>query len=247
MNIVEHSIKKYNVNMKRVKLSIQWIFFAIACLVPVIEIGTFCFGYSLEIKRELGFSIVLMLTSICVVVWNSVCKNNNGNKGAIIMALITPLSLFNVWIIAFDNFNIWVVLSLWISAGCSYFLTVKYGKPVVLKIITLVLSVLITVPIVVFTITGIVFNDFGRVTVVKTIESPNGNCYAQVIDNDKGALGGDTIVDVYEKKEFDGVVFKIYKTPKTVYTGSWGEYENMNISWENDDCIVINSKEYEIK
>jgi hypothetical protein len=32
--------------------------------------------------------------------------------------------------------------------------------------------------------------------------------------------------------------------PKQLYLGEWGEYETMDIYWKNDDCLVINGKEY---
>ena len=37
-----------------------------------------------------------------------------------------------------------------------------------------------------------------------------------------------------------------YGKPQTVYIGEWGEFKNMRIYWKNDECLVINSMEYEI-
>ena len=70
---------------------------------------------------------------------------------------------------------------------------------------------------------------------------------AQVIDSDQGALGGNTIVDVDEKGSFNLLLFRIEKKPQRVYLGEWGEYEGMQIHWKDDDCLVINSVEYELE
>jgi hypothetical protein len=75
-------------------------------------------------------------------------------------------------------------------------------------------------------------------TVMQTLPSPGGTHEARVIDVDEGALGGSTIVEV----ERNGWRAR----PKRVYVGEWGEYETMEIYWKNDDCLVINGKEYSV-
>lgn len=140
-----------------------------------------------------------------------------------------------------------MVTSAFISAGCCCLLTVKHGRPVVLKIATLVLSGLMVLPIGYFCFIALIFGNIGQNTVVQTVESPSGKYYAQVIDSDQGALGGDTFVDVYEKSGINTIIFKIEKKPQRVYSGDWGEFENMQIYWKNDGCLVINSAEHEIE
>ncbi len=102
-------------------------------------------------------------------------------------------------------------------------------------------------PIGYFSFIALIFFNIGQNTVVKTVESPSGKYYAQVIDSDQGALGGDTFVDVYEKSRINAVILKVEKVPQRVYTGDWGEFENMQIYWKDDGCLVINSNEYEIE
>lgn len=80
-------------------------------------------------------------------------------------------------------------------------------------------------------------------TVVMTLESPEGGYFVQVIDNDQGALGGATIVEVYESQSFLGR----HKKVSRVYTGEWGEYRTMEIYWKDEHCLVINAVEYRIE
>lgn len=62
-----------------------------------------------------------------------------------------------------------------------------------------------------FDFIALIFGNIGQNTVVQTVESPSGKYYAQVIDSDQGALGGDTLVDVYEKSKINAILFKIEK------------------------------------
>ncbi len=82
---------------------------------------------------------------------------------------------------------------------------------------------------------------------MKTLYSPDNMYYAQVIDSNQGALGGDTHVNVYENREIDAGFFKIRKKPQMVFFGDWGAYEKMQIYWKNESCLVINSRKYDIK
>ena len=163
------------------------------------------------------------------------------------MAIITPLSLINAVFYIFKCSQICVIVSVLLSAGCCCYLTVKYGKPLILKVVALVLSALIILPIGFFSFIALIFGNIGQNRVVQTVESPSSKYYAQVIDSDQGALGGNVLVDVYEKSKINAILFKIEKKPQRVYFGDWDEFENMQIHWKDDNCLVINSVEYEIE
>lgn len=80
-------------------------------------------------------------------------------------------------------------------------------------------------------------------TVVQTLQSPEGTYFAQVIDSDQGAMGGATIVEVYQSQSFLGRHKKVGR----VYTGSYGEHKTMQICWKDDHCLIIDGIEYPIK
>ena len=52
-------------------------------------------------------------------------------------------------------------------------------------------------------------------TVVKTVKSPDCSYYAEVIDNDQGALGGATYVNIYENKVYFFGFFAVQKKSST--------------------------------
>ena len=234
--------------MKKAISILICLLFSLTILYPAGIIITAGFGYSFELISVSAFAIAIAAISVCIVVLDFICKNTlENNTIRILLAIITPFSLINAVFYIFACPQIWVIASVLLSAGCCCYLTVKYGKPLALKIVALVLSALMILPIGFFSFIALIFGNIGQNTVVQTVESPSGKYYAQVIDSDQGALGGDTLVDVYKKSGINLILFKIEKKPQRVYFGEWGEFNNMQIHWKDDNCLVINSVEYEIK
>lgn len=234
--------------MKKAISVLICLMFVLTTLYPVGTLIAACVGYSFELISISAFSVAIAVLFLCVVILDLVFKNKPDNKIIqILLVILAPLSLINAMLYIFECPQVSVISSVLFSAGCSCFLAVKHGKPLALKIVALVLSALMVLPIGCFSFIALFFGNIGQNTVVKTVESPNGKYYAQVIDSDEGALGGDTIVDVYKKSEINLILFKIKKKPQRVYFGDWGDFENMQIYWKDNGCLVINSVEYEIK
>jgi len=234
--------------MKKAISVLMCLLFSLIILYPTGVILATCFGYSFELISVSAFTIAIDVLCVCIVVLDLICKSGSKNKTVqILLAIITPLSLINTVFYIFESPQIWVIEGGLISVSCCCYLTVKYGKPLPLKIITLVLSALMIFPIAFFSFIALIFGNIGQNTVVQTEKSPSGKYYAQVIDSDQGALGGDTLVDVYEESGINAFLFKIEKKPQRVYSGEWGNFKNMQIHWKNDNCLVINSVEYEIE
>ena len=234
--------------MKKAISILMFLLFVLTILYPVGVTITACLGYTFDLIRVSAFAIVLAALSVCILVLDLIAEGTRKNNVMeILSAVITPLSLINAVFFIFECSQIWVIASVSLSAGCCCYLTVKYGKPLALKIVALVLSALMILPICFFSFIALIFGNIGQNTVVQTVESPSGKYYAQVIDSDQGALGGDTLVDVYKKSGINLILFKIENKPQRVYFGDWGEFENMQIHWKDDNCLVINSVEYEIE
>ena len=207
-----------------------------------------CFGYKFELYSYSAFAIVTALLSVCTVILSIAAKGTAENGVVkVLFSLLAPLSFINAVFYMLESCGIWVVASVFICAGCCCYLTIRHGKPPALKITALVLSALMVLPVCFLGFMALAFGNIGQKTVIQSVESPDGAYYAEVIAGDQGALGGDTLVDVYENTEIDALVFRLSKKPERIYHGDWGEFENMEISWKNDNCLVINSVEYEIE
>ena len=234
--------------MKKAILILTCLLFSLTIIYPACVIIAACFGYSFELTGVSAFTIAIATLSACIVVPDLIYKNALENNAiGSLSVIVTPLSLINAVFYISECPKIWVIASVLLSAVCCCYLTVKYGKPVALKIVALVLSALMILPICFFSFIALIFGNISQNTVVQTVGSPSGKYYAQVIDSDQGALGGDTRVNVYQDCGINAILFKIEKKPQRVYFGDWGEFENMQIHWKDDNCLVINSVEYEIE
>ncbi|MBQ8210749.1 MAG: hypothetical protein IJZ35_09220 [Clostridia bacterium] len=220
--------------------------FVIIILLPLCVILSSCFGYTFELTDYSVFAIITAILSVCTTVLHIISKKTiESETSKVLFALLTPLSLENTFFYIFkcDNVTIWIAICMAICTVCSCCLTAKHGKPLTLKIICFVLSALSVLPTVFF---GLMAN-IGQNTVIQSVESPNDTYYAKVIDSNQGALGGNTLVDVYESRIIDAGIFKIQKKPQLIYRGEWGEFEDMEIYWKNENSLIINSVEYTIE
>lgn len=234
--------------MKKASSMLIYSLFALTVLYPAGFLITACFGYSFELISISAFAAVIAFLSACTVVLDLIFRATVKNQA--LLSVITPLSLLNAVLYIFMCPQILVIASVWFSAGCCCFLTLKHGfpgKPLAITVVSLVLSALMVLPIGFFSYIAFLMGDFGQNTVVKTLDSPSGEYYAQVIDSDQGALGGDTLVDVFQRRGINLLLFKIEKRAQRVYWGEWGAYKHMDIYWKDDHCLVINSVEYEIE
>ena len=163
------------------------------------------------------------------------------------MAVFTPVSLINAVFYIYACPQAWVIVCSLITAVCAFCLTVRHGKPLSLKILALVTSILLILPLGSLGLAALLLGNVAQNTVVMTLPSPGGDRYAQVIDSDQGELGGNILVDVYTKGDLDLLLFKVSKKAQRVYVGEWREYETMDIHWKTNNTLVIDASEYRIK
>lgn len=234
--------------MKRI---ISILIYTLCVLCLLLPLGTFlcsCFGFTFTIFSVPAFAFIVASLAVCLVVLDVVSKGAIKSKVLrALMAVVAPFSLILAvfFVVLCDHYHALVFISEMLFVGCCCFFTIKHTKPLALKIVSLILSGLMAYPIGLFSI--FLLFPLGQNTVVQTVESPSGTYYAEVVDSDQGALGGDTVVNVYENWEINLLLFKIEKKPQMVYWGDWGEFQDMEVYWKDDHCIVINDTEYKIK
>lgn len=234
--------------MKKIVSVCICLLLTLPTILPLGMLVSTVFGYSFELTSIFAVSVIVAVISVFTVISSIISKDTIFNKGTIILSYILfPLSFINAVIYIFESGQLSVTICVLVSAVCCFFIMIRNIMSKISKIIVSVLFSLMTSFVIFFAFMMLTFGNIGQNTVVKNIESPNGNFYAQVIDSDQGAFGGDTLVNVYEKREIDTFIFKLKDKPQRVYLGEWREYESMHISWKDDKCLVINSVEYEIE
>lgn len=234
--------------MKKIVSVCVCLLFALTTILPLGMLVSAICGYTFELTNVLAVSAIIAVISVSTVIFSIISKDKTINKGIMVLSyILLPLSFINAVIYIFESGRISVAVCVLISFVCISFLSIRNIMLKRRKIIVSLLCALMTVFVLFFAFIMLMFGNIGHNTVIKNIESPTGNFYAQVIDSDQGTFGGDTLVNVYEKREIDAFIFKLKDKPQKVYLGEWREYESMHISWKDDKCLVINSVEYEIK
>lgn len=234
--------------IKKITLILHYVLFSFIALLPVGKLITGLFDYTFELISIPAFAIVIALLAICTVIFSIILKDPIYDRGFnVLLGFLTPLSLINTVVYIFEYIDVLVIVSCFICALCCFALTMMHGEKLLLKIVAIVLSALMVVPVGFIGFIALTFGRIGQNTVVKSVDSPDGTYYAEVIDSDQGALGGDTLVNVYEHKGINAILFRIEKKPQRVYFGEWGEFMDMEIYWKNNNCLVINSTDYEIQ
>lgn len=220
------------------------ILIALVLLLPVGTIAAALFGYSFELRNYPIQAGLTALTAITASILTSLACGSLAKPLKVLFCLFFPISMVISSVYILKCCNIWVAISMTIVIFCFGYLSLRFGQPLVLKIFAWSLSVVMILPVGFILFIGLVFGSIGQNTVVQTVESPDGNHYAQVIDSDQGALGGDTLVVVHENSGIRTFLIEITKKPQRVYIGPWGEYMGMSIWWKNENCLVVNGTEY---
>lgn len=250
--------------MTKIKITIYLLFF-LTILIPIIRLILLWFdigfnkGYIIEFTYALVYEIILAIISIKVLIIfcvnefkvkdNISFKDNISNNRAIqiVLFLNCPLSFINsIFIFAYGPETRWQILFLLIYSSCCLATTLFFSRPIALKVISLVISFLPAGITWLISFISLIFIGFTSRTVMNTIDSPSGKYYIEVIYADAGATGASTLVEVNEKYKIDLVILKITKKSRIIYNGRLNEYKNMEVYWKDDNCAVINSKEYMI-
>lgn len=234
--------------MKKAVWIMSCLLFFLVTVLPVGIIVCACFGYAFELGNYLIFAVVTALLAAATVLLSIGAKGGIENKGAgVLFAWLTPISLVNAVFYIVVCHDVWIALCMLVCFLCCFCLTGIHCKPLSLKVSFLLLSALLVIPVGFFAFLMLFFGNIGQDTVVQSLQSPDGAYYAEVVSHDEGALGGSTVVNVYENKRFDIGILKIYKKPKLVYYGDWYEWKNMEIYWRDNGHLVVQSVAYPIE
>ncbi len=225
-----------------------YVLFGFIVLYPVFLILCSIIGYKFDVTYPTVYSVGGVVISITTVVLCFVFKDCTKTSTAIRLCSLSPvIALISTVIYVFNYPTLTAMICSLLVSVCCFIVALKHQKgkkSIILMAVTFILLFVFT-----FFVSGmcLLFCNFGSNTVVKTVDSPDGSQYAEIISVDNGGLGGDTAVDVNEyNKDLSLILFRLSKKPNRVYIGEWGEFEDMDVYFKSEDCLVINSVEYEI-
>lgn len=232
--------------MGKMRSVFLWTLLTLLLLLPLGTPLSAIFGYRFILASAQGFAIAIAVIAGLTVLFHIRCAEE-GDLFVHLRCLLPPLSVISGFFYILSCHKPLVVICALVTVVCCFFLAITVKKKTSLNIIAICLSLAMLLPMGFMAFIACIFGSLGKDTVVQTVVSPNQAYCAQVIDSDHGATGGATIVRVCQKSTLDATLFRIEKRPKIVYRGQWGVYKTMNIRWKNDRCLIINSREYEVK
>lgn len=214
---------------------------------PLCKIIGFLTGYDFSLTNTWLSIVILAIISFLFTLLLYVTKAAVNKTNAVFSVLLPIFAAING--ICFIVLTGWkpAVLFAIICWVCSMGILFKFGRPGVLKVVSAVISILLGLFLLFAAFIMLIFGSIGTVKVVREVPSPQNTYVAEVIDDNQGALGGNTIVQVQGKSKLINVVIGTFlKKPADVYYGRWGEFQTMQISWQDEQTLLINEKEYNI-
>ena len=228
--------------MKRAIRVLTVVHLLLAAALPFVFFICRAFGYFFEPFGYTVYAWILTAFSAVVLVLHIFGKEEASSKLCLLSA---PLSMLTLAVYEYVHTFLLVacneisnVIALTIYIICSITLTVVYGKPKWAEILISTLSILLTAFLL---FCGLVF-FLPENTARQVVTSPKGTYQAEVFDRDGGAAGGATIVRVRNTGSLNLLIYKVSAMPKQVYTGHWGEFYDMQLTWKDEEHLVITKR-----
>lgn len=198
-----------------------------------------------EVHLELTHPVVLTAAAALTSGGAALIAAKSGENAeipAFPAALSLPLALIFAFCLLFTrSCQVWDLLLLTLAVAACLYLTFKSSGRKWWKTVCLIAASLLTALFLYIAPMALLFGSIGKVTVVQSVESPSGSYYAELIDDDQGALGGSTLVYLYRGRPFDGGFFSLYRREE-VYGGQWGEFNSLTLSWDGDARLMVGSR-----
>jgi hypothetical protein len=169
------------------------------------------------------------------------------SKAARICTAFLPLiTAINLAVYVFRYKSLPIALAMGVCLILAAVIAEKVLESNMGKVLSVVSSSIICLIVFVLSFFAVSSSHLFMKKVEKHIVSPGRTYYAEVVNVDQGALGGETVVYVHRSRGINLFFLSFNKIPQTLYVGEWGEYKTMQIEWENENCLVIDSEEYNI-
>ena len=246
--------------MKKLVSVLAWCLLVLLLLLPAARLLCSSLGYSLTLTKAWIYGLGLTALSAGTLVAAIAAEDRGGRKreeatpeapaktapeptGPRVFYALLPASVLNgVSLLRQDHSAIIALFVLATVFNCGV-LNFEARRSRALRSVSLSLAGVLSVPLVFLGALSLLFGGIAVNTVVQRLPSPDGSCYAELIDNDQGGLGGSTFVEVCPRGLSGEYGLRI---SQQIYAGRWGEFYDMELSWKDETCLEINGKEYPI-
>ncbi|MBP3602613.1 MAG: hypothetical protein J6J79_00530 [Lachnospiraceae bacterium] len=217
--------------------------------IPYVAIQADSAGFTFELYYPLATYAVLVVLELVIFAGIKYYKVELGELTKIFTVVFLLVSVVSVgcygtllkkWDYSSVVFILLVATSV-ISAAVVMFHELP-GK--VVKIAFAITTLVVGAVVWLFLFMSLFFGNIADAKVMYSRESPEGKYIAEVIDDDQGALGGYTIVQVKRKESFSFFLGRIYKDPVFLCRKGWGKWDKIEFEWVDEDTLLIDGTEY---
>lgn len=180
---------------------------------------------------------LLLISAVTVGLCLYVYKQDNAPSKWLCLILL-PASIVSGALEVFFNAVFAIPLSA-LNCICAAFLYSQFLPDRWYKYLTSTVCILITMVYLYLFGISLIFGQLGTQRVVQEAASPEGLKSAQLIDDDQGALGGNTFVYVRYRDILPLGFGGIRPDSTLVYRGRWGEFENLSLSWMDEKTLLV--------
>ena len=225
--------------MKRNHLCV-WTLFGLSLLFPALKLLCRLLRYTLYVQDGLIWAVVTTLLYVTAGVLLLAQKDKQ--LGRLPTALLAATLLLNqismlMFLFSTQRLGALLLIAVWFPLTCV--LVGVYVRSVWLKASAFFLSGLLVIPVLLL----LMASQFGAENVPAHKISPNGTYCAEVLVDDQGALGGNTMLYAYrEDQSFYIGSFVFRKDEQELYFGNWGAYHSLR--WEDDRTLNFNGTIY---
>lgn len=196
----------------------------------------------------LRYSIPLYLAGTALFLWTAApllrAPELPPLRGLGLLPVLTGLAVLSTALLGDCVINTLLMLS-WF--GCAVTLALRSAETTLFMVLQSAVTILFSLAIFFLVFFQATFGQIGCTEIVRTLPSPDGTYCAHLINSDQGALGGDTLVEVHDTRySLDLFFFQVRRESRLVYLGEWGEFQTMDLSWKDDQTLMIDGTIYPV-
>lgn len=228
-------------NVKKAIVALPITLCVIFAIYPILEIIALFIKPEFLLYSETVFTVVqavIAALSLGAVIYFKLEFDELGQSFGI-WAL--PLSMLNAFCIIINGLSICWIFAL-ISAGCVFFIYLKFIPDSTQRAVSAVFAVLLAFVLGFAMIWNLVLPIFSSKTVLREIESNDGQ-YIAVLGTSKSLFGTKTIIEIKKADPEAGLIIGGYfKKPTIVFEGEEYVALNAKIAWDelNDEILIVN-------
>lgn len=215
-------------------------FLILQSLLPVCALLEFLTGREFVLHSEGLFLLALS----GVTVWLTVLIRRGGESKGAAPSLLLSIGNALTMLLTLPGLGTGVAAIVMILCGWLVFERMPDGAG---KRISQVISLLLSLGLLLIMPIWMFAAVMGYTETVLALDSPDGNYTAIVTNVDQGALGGDTLVEIRNNGKTVNVDIGSFVSTCPVYRGPWGQWQDLDLLWQDENTLLINGKPYDAR